>query len=254
MTSRAESPPDDTGSRASTEPARLARLDPRVKLAGQTAFALATFVHATPVGLAALTVLGGGIVRLAGVSVRRLFVTYRALLPVLLLGPAFAAVDLGPPWIDLREAGRPALASYRTGLLVVVGAAYVRTTTTRESEAAIAWLVPGRLGRLLAVGIGLVFRFLPLVRREVRTTKEAMDVRLGAERPLHDQMRILVGRSVTRLFRRADRLALALRARCLSWNPTYPQLSLGRVDLVGLGVVSVLVVWTVWPLVCGLFR
>jgi biotin transport system permease protein len=33
-----------------------------------------------------------------------------------------------------------------------------------------------------------------------------------------------------RVFFRSDRLALALRARCFSWNPTLPPLAFSRLD------------------------
>lgn len=224
-------------------------VDPRVKLAGQGAFALAAFAHPTPVGLAALTAVVSVVVWTATTPLRELLWPYRFLLPFLLAGPVVRAVRLGPPWLTPEAAVTPALASYRTVLLVAVGAVYLHTTPVRESEAAVAWLVPGRVGRLLALGVGLVFRFLPLARREVRTTKEAMDVRLAAERPLRDRIRLLVGRSVTRLFRRADRLALALRARCLSWNPTYPRLQITRADLPVLAASCLLLGWALTPFV-----
>jgi len=41
----------------------------------------------------------------------------------------------------------------------------------------------------------------------------------------------LVVAGVSRALTRADRLSLALRARCLSWNATLPRLSLGPPDL-----------------------
>ncbi|MFC6728485.1 energy-coupling factor transporter transmembrane protein EcfT, partial [Natronoarchaeum mannanilyticum] len=37
-------------------------------------------------------------------------------------------------------------------------------------------------------------------------------------------------RGVDRTFRRADRLAVALQARCFAWNPTLPTLSFGTRD------------------------
>lgn len=220
----------------------LGRLDPRTKLALQAAVAVAAFRHTSPRGLAALTVLVAVAVALAGTSPVALLRPYVFVAPFLLLGPAFAAAELGPPWIDLAAAVDPALASYRTVLLLLVGAVYVRTTPVRESEAAIQRLVPGRLGRLLGVALGLVLRFLPLVRREVRRTRDAMRTRLGDERPLRERMRLLVTTSLASTFRRADRLADALRVRCLAWNPTLSRLRFARRDVPGLLLAGLLLV------------
>jgi biotin transport system permease protein len=46
-------------------------------------------------------------------------------------------------------------------------------------------------------------------------------------------MQLAATAGLSRAFGRADRLALALRARCLAWNPTLPALSFSRRDLLG---------------------
>jgi biotin transport system permease protein len=43
-------------------------------------------------------------------------------------------------------------------------------------------------------------------------------------------MRLVATAGLRRAFARADRLALALRARCFAWNPTLPALGFGSVD------------------------
>jgi len=212
----------------------VTRLDPRTKLALQAGLAVAVFVHTTPRGLAVATLLVVVATARVGVSPVRLLRPYVFLAPFLVAGPLFGAVRLGPPWFVPGDAVGPALASYRTLLLVTVGGLYVRTTPVRESEAAVQRLVPGRFGRLLGVALGLVFRFLPLVRRELEATRAAMRLRLAEERALHERFRLLTTTTLTRTFRRADRLADALRARCLAWNPTLPELQFGLADAVGL--------------------
>ncbi|MEZ3143267.1 energy-coupling factor transporter transmembrane protein EcfT [Halobaculum sp. MBLA0143] len=229
----------------------MSRLDPRTKLALQAGFAAAVFAHTTPRGLATATVLVAVAVFSVGVSPVALLRPYVFLTPFLVVGPAFAAARLGEPWLVPGDAVGPALASYRTLLLLAVGALYVRTTPVRESEAAVQRLVPGRAGRLLGVALGLVFRFLPLIRRELRATRAAMRLRLGAERPLADRMRLLTATSLVRTLRRADRLADALRVRCLAWNPTLPRLRFGPADAVGLGVAAGLVALAVLPATGG---
>lgn len=207
------------------------RLDPRGKLAVQLAFAIAAFAHTTPRGLAALTIVVIAIARLASVSVVRVILSVRVLAPFLIAAPLVAAIRLSPPAIDPSAAVQPALASYRVLLVFVVAAAYVNTTPVRASRAAIQRTIPGRPGVLLGVGVSLVFRFLPVLRRELTTARAASVARLGTERALVARIRRLVVVGVNRSFTRADRLSVALAARCFAWNPTLPQLSFTRLDI-----------------------
>ena len=211
------------------------RLDPRSKLLVQVGFAAAAFAHTTPRGLAALTVLAAGCLRLAGGGPRDLW-AYRVALPFLLVAPVVAGATLGDPWVRVDRAADTALASYRVLLVLVVAAAYVRSTPVRDSRAAVQYAAPGRPGQLLAAGVALVFRFLPLLKRDLLTARDAMRARLGAELPVRDRMRIVAVAGIDRAFGRADRLGTALAARCFAWNPTLPRLAFGRADAVALAV------------------
>ncbi|MFC7324862.1 energy-coupling factor transporter transmembrane component T family protein [Halorubrum rutilum] len=211
------------------------RLDPRSKLLVQVGFAAAAFAHTTPRGLAALTVLAAGCLRAAGGGPRDLW-AYRVALPFLLVAPVVAGATVGDPWFRLDRAADTALASYRVLLVLVVAAAYVRSTPVRDSRAAVQYAVPGRPGRLLAAGVALVFRFLPLLKRDLLTARDAMRARLGDELPVRDRMRIVAVAGIDRAFGRADRLGTALAARCFAWNPTLPRLAFGRGDAVALAV------------------
>ncbi|TKX80513.1 energy-coupling factor transporter transmembrane protein EcfT [Halorubrum sp. SD626R] len=211
------------------------RLDPRSKLLVQVGFAAAAFAHTTPRGLAALTVLAAGCLRLSGGGPRDLW-AYRVALPFLLVAPVVAGATLGDPWFRVDRAADTALASYRVLLVLVVAAAYVRSTPVRDSRAAIQHAVPGRPGQLLAAGVALVFRFLPLLKRDLLTARDAMRARLGDELPVRDRMRIVAVAGIDRAFGRADRLGTALSARCFAWNPTLPRLAFGRADAVALAV------------------
>ena len=213
--------PDDT---------LLHRLDPRSKLAFQAAFALTALAHTGPRALAALTVLTWFILTAAGVSIRRAMYAYRFAVPVLLVAPLVSALTLGSPWLDLEQAAEPARASYRVLLILLVSAAYVRSTPVRDSRAAIQRTVPGKPGQLLGIGVALVFRFLPVLRADLRTIREAVATRLGDQRGPVDRAGRLGTLGLARVFTRADRLSRALQARCFSWNPTLPQLSFSRLD------------------------
>ncbi len=207
------------------------RLDPRTKLLFQAAFAAAAFAHATPAGLATLTAVAAGAAASARVPLRETFRQYRAFAPFLVAAPVVEALTLGPPWVVPADAVRPALASYRVVLLLAVSAAYVRSTPVRDSRAAIQRLVPGRVGVVFGAGVGFVLRFLPLLRDDLSTVRAAARARLGDERSLLERVRLVGVTGLRRAFYRGDRLALALQARCFSWNPTLPELRFSRADV-----------------------
>ncbi|PSP71995.1 cobalt ABC transporter permease [Halobacteriales archaeon QS_3_64_16] len=221
------------------------RLDPRSKLGVQIAFAVAAFAHTTPRGLLVLTALGGVLLAVARLPLRRAlwelrFAVVLVSLPVLIEGLVWDT----PPF-SIAEAREPALASYRVLLIVLVSTTYVRSTPIRDSEAAIRWAIPGKAGRLLATGVALVFRFLPVLRADLAAIRQAMAARLGTERPLIDRMELIAVGGLQRAFGRADRLALAMNARCFAWNPTLPDLGFSRVDLLAFCLIGVLLTWTV---------
>lgn len=206
------------------------RLDPRSKLAVQAGFAVAVFAHTTPRGLVAMTVVVGVVLTVAETRPLAALREFRAVLPFLLGAPAVAAVRFGSPWIDLSAAVGPALASYRVALLLLVSAAYVRTTSARDSRAAIQHVVPGRIGVVLGAGVGFLLRLFPLLQRDLLTVREAQNARLGSERSLLDRVRLAGVGGLRRVFLRADAFGTALRARCFAWNPTLPALQFGRWD------------------------
>ena len=221
------------------------RLDPRSKLAFQVAFALAAFAHTTPEGLVALSGVVAGVLVWSDVSAREALVEYRFVFPFLLAGPLLSAATLGPPWIRWQAGFDTLLASYRVVLVLFVSAAYLRTTPVRDSRAAIQHLVPGKTGQLLGTGVGFVFRFLPVLQADIRRIRDASAARLGDERGLVDRMKLVSISGLARALSRADRFALALRARCFAWNPTLPPLAFSRADLPAIGVSLVLLGWAV---------
>jgi biotin transport system permease protein len=212
------------------------RLDPRAKLAFQVGFAIAVFASSSLVWLAALTGLALVGVLAARLSPIRVLRSYWIVLLVLSFGPLIAGVTLGPPWFRVE----PALDSLRTIVRLVpvllVSGAFVHSTPVRDTRAAIQHTVPGRFGQLLGVGVGLTFRFVPVIRADVTRIREALAARGGETRSLRDRASRLVTLSVVRAFARADRLSLALRARCFAYNPTLPALSFERRDFVVTGL------------------
>lgn len=221
------------------------RLDPRTKLAAQVAFAAAAFANTTPEGLALLTPVALVFLWSARLSPVSVLWAYRFVLPFLAAAVLIEGVTFGPPWLVPRAAVPSLLASYRILLVIVVGAVYVRTTPARESRAAVQRLVPGKPGRMLGAGVGLVFRFLPLLRRDLTAVRDAVSARLGDEQPVQERMRVVGAAGLRRAFARSDRLALAMQARCFSWNATLPKLRFGRLDWVGIAVTALLVAYAI---------
>lgn len=206
------------------------RLDPRSKLALQAAVAIAAVGHDSLVWLAGLTGLALLALGLARLSPLRALWAYRVVIGVLALGPVIAGVRLGAPWFAVD----PALASLRQVArllpVLLLSAAYIHATPVRDTRAAVQRTVPGRPGQLLGVGVGLTVRLVPLLRAEVGRIRRAIRTRLGDRRGLRDRASRTAGLSLRRALARSDALAVALRARCLAYNPTLPRLQLAGWD------------------------
>ena len=80
------------------------------------------------------------------------------------------------------------------------------------------------------MGVGFVFRFLPLLRRDIARLRDGSAARLGTERSIRERMRLVAVGGLNRAFQRAERFELAVQARCLAWNPTLPRLRFARRD------------------------
>ncbi|MFC7073758.1 energy-coupling factor transporter transmembrane component T family protein [Halovenus rubra] len=223
----------------------LHQLDPRSKLLVQFGFAFAAVTTTEPAALVTLTLLAIVALTLARLSVFRVLWTYRFVLLLLGLAPLFASLKFGSPWIALEQAPPSILAGYQVVLVLFISAAYVKTTPVRETRAAIQRHVPGKAGQLLGVGVGLVFRFFPVLLRDVRRARLALRARGGDVLSTRERVRRLSLLTIEQAFSRGERLALALRARCFSWNPTLPQLAFTAPDYLFVVIGLVLVGWGV---------
>lgn len=222
------------------------RLDARSKLACQFGFAVAAFVGPTPRRLAALAAVAAVALLAGRLSPLRVARSYRFVLGILLLSPLSAVVALTPPYIDLTRAVGPLLAITRVVLVLVVAGVYVRTTPVRETRAVIQRYVPGRTGQGLGVGVALTFRFLPVLRRDLRSVRDAIAARGGETRSVVDRAKRIAVVGLARALDRSDRLSLALRARCFAWNPTPPEMAISARDYPVLALGAAL---ACWPLV-----
>lgn len=221
------------------------RLDPRSKLAFQVGFGIAAFARVDAGWLVGATVVAVGVGLAAGVAPVRTVRRFWFVLVFLVAAPLIAGVGVAPLRFDVDAAVYSGLAAGRVVPVLLVGAAYVRSTPVRETRAAVQRTVPGRPGQLLGVGIGLTVRFLPLLLADLRTARDAVRARGGGRRSAVFRARHVALIGVTRAFDRADRLSAALKARCFSWDPTLPRLSFSHLDY---GVVALSALLALVPL------
>ena len=216
-------------------------LDPRTKLAAVAVFALIGAVAS----LSVLAVSGISILLAlwrAGVGprqwVRDLRVFWLMLLFLLAVraltgsGPALVEVfGIGVTTQGLAEGGMICL---RLSIVALAGIGVSATTRPSEIEAAVQAIlrpVPFVPEKRAATILGLVVRFLPEVLREARLTKEAQMARCVEQRknPIA-RLFLFAVPLLRRIFARADRLAMAMEARCYSVNRTGPTLCAGKKD------------------------
>jgi biotin transport system permease protein len=207
------------------------RLDPRSKLAFQFGFAIAAVAHGSTAGLFAS--FGVGLLallaaRLSPVDAMR---AYWVVLLVLALGPLGGGLHLGAPWFDVDAAAVSLRSVLRVVPILLVSAAFVRSTPIRETRAAIQWAIPGRAGALLGIGVGLTLRYVPVLRGDVTRIREAIAARGGTTRTVRERAGRIATLSVRRALDRSDALSIALRSRCLSYNPTHSRFALGWLDV-----------------------
>ena len=133
----------------------------------------------------------------------------------------------GPLAAFLRGRWRPArgcttglLVSWRLLLIILAGVFLSTTTRAAEVKAGVQWLldpVPLVPAGRVATMMGLILRFMPLVLEQARETAAAQRAR-GVENrknPVY-RLRVYAVPLLRRSFERADRLALAMEARCYS--------------------------------------
>lgn len=208
-------------------------VDTRVKLTLLLALTVALFASAQPVTLALWAVLVCAVLRLAKIRLR--FVL-RSLRPLAILFAIVVVVNLvsldgtadlmlaAPLGLSFAGAARAAWAMSR--ILVLVGAALAvseTSTPTQLADACVRLLKPlGRLGApvgALGLVLSLALRFIPMAMEEVMRismAQRARGVRFdegSVVRRVRLWAAVLVP-AVVSLFRRADRVAESMDARC----------------------------------------
>ncbi|MDM8525267.1 energy-coupling factor transporter transmembrane component T [Desulfococcaceae bacterium HSG8] len=130
------------------------------------------------------------------------------------------------------------LVCWRLLLIVLLGLGLVSTTRSSEIRAAVAWFFrpfPFIPGKRTATMIGLVMRFVPVILNQAREISDAQRAR-GIENrknPVYRSVKLIIP-LMRRTFEKADKLVIAMEARCYTENRTDPELSSGRKDWLAL--------------------
>jgi energy-coupling factor transport system permease protein len=209
------------------------KLDPRVKLALALVFAIALFATRSVFALAFIAILVAATIAVAripptaaarGVRGVAFILVFTVLAQTVRWEPATAFLRIGPLGLTAAGLATGLLFASRILLLVVGTSVVTLTTTPMELTDALEWVMRplGRLGfpaHDVAMMLSIALRFVPLtadVADQVLTAQRARGARLdrgGLVSRARAWIPVLVPLFVD-LFRRADRLAHAMEARC----------------------------------------
>jgi len=132
------------------------------------------------------------------------------------------------------------LICWRLTLIVLLGLVFVFTTRSLEIKAAVEWVLKPLSfipGKRIATMLSLTTRFVPVILNQANETAEAQRARCVENRknPVYRLIRLGIP-LIRRTFERADKLAVAMEARCYNEKRTDPELSATRTDWITLGV------------------
>jgi len=159
----------------------------------------------------------------------------------------------GIPLIDLKylTVSRPGiyngvLVCWRLALIVILGFAFISTTPPSAIKAAVQWFlkpVPLVPEKKVAVMMGLILRFVPVILNQAAETAAAQKARAVENRknPVYRLTKFGFP-LIRRMFERADDLVVAMEARAFTENRTDPELAAGKRDWIALMVVGCLCV------------
>jgi len=165
---------------------------------------------------------------------------------------------------------------WRLALIVILGFAFISTTPPSAIKAAVQWFlkpVPFIPEKKVAVMMGLILRFIPVILDQARETAEAQKARAVENRknPVYpvildqaretaeaQKARAVENRKnpvyrltkfgfplIRRTFERADDLVVAMEARAFSEHRTDPELNADQRDWICLLVVGCFCVWLI---------
>lgn len=234
----------------------LHRLDARFKLVFLVSISIAG-LRAEWLALVTLTVVAGIVLLVSRRSLFSILIEIRYFFVFLLLICFVRSIStqgtclIKTMFFSITQEGirDGILISWRLLLVVLFGMAFIATTRPSDIRAGVAWFLkplPFIPHKKVATMIGLVVRFVPVIFNQARETANAQKAR-GIENrknPVYRLVRLGLP-LVRRAFENADKLALAMEARCYSENRSDPDLSSGVHDWFAAVVVFFLCVFTI---------
>jgi biotin transport system permease protein len=228
----------------------LHRLDVRFKLMFFV-FISVSSLRANIFSLFLLTIVLAAALMHAGLPVKSALKDLRYIFLLLLF--VFVARSLsvpGSPVIEIKTITvtreglyQGAVVCGRLLIVIMTGLLFVMTTRPSEIKAAVQWLLkplPGIPENKIAFMMSLTVRFIPVIFDQAKGTLAAQRAR-GIENrknPIY-RLKMLGIPLMRRTFERADKISLAMTARCYSENRTDPRLSCRSGDWIALaGVVG----------------
>ena len=175
------------------------------------------------------------------------------LILLLLIFVARSLSSGGPPLIHLKYITFTkqgiydgALICWRLAFIIILGFAFISTTRPSAIKAAVQWFltpVPFVSEEKIAVMMGLILRFIPVIFDQARETVDAQKAR-GVENRKNPVYRMakLGFPLMRRTFERADDLVAAMEARGFTEDRTDPEFASHRQDWIALITVSCLCV------------
>ncbi|MGB5746600.1 MAG: energy-coupling factor transporter transmembrane component T [Desulfobacterales bacterium] len=136
------------------------------------------------------------------------------------------------------------LVCWRLAFIVLLGFTLISTTRPSEIKAAVQWFlkpVPFVPEQKVAIMMGLILRFVPVIFDQAKETLEAQKARCVQNRKNPAYRLIKLGFPLMRrTFERADDLVAAMEARGFTENRTDPELAAHQRDWIALLVVTCL--------------
>ena len=228
-------------------------LDVRVKLAALVLLSISS-VRIPPLRLTAMIAALMFLVKFLDLSFVTIFRELRFFLILLLIifttrmlsvsdGPHYS---IGPIAISIDGILQGGVVCLRLFLIVLLSLILIVSTRTLEIKRAMEWFLtpfPFIPKRRVATMIGLLMRFIPVIFDEAREIKDAQRARAieARKNPVFRIVKLTVPLA-RRTFLRAEKLALAMEARCYQEIRTNPQFNFSKKDgfiLVMLIVLSV---------------
>ena len=230
---------------------RLHRIDVRCKILGLLFISIVSLNASVP----ALSILSGLLIFLlvdCGLSIKAFIrqIRYFFIFMLIIVAARTLSTRAGQVYhfyylpISMQGLTEGAMICWRLFLIVLVGLLFVSTTKPCQIKAAVKWFLaplPFVSGHRLATMLSLVIRFIPVVLNQARDMSEAQKARCVENRknPVY-RLKKIGFPLLRRTFENADRLILAMEARCYNENQTDPDLSFGLTDWVALSGVCAL--------------